>query len=258
MKKIMQAGKQNHNFKALFIDAGFDLLFASATFFIALEFAEDSVLATGLLAAVFLVGMLKWRSRAVLIVALLFSFAGTLSEMAITARGVWEYSYHDFFGVPIFLFFIWSNAAVFIYRMGIDIREFFKEERQMILGGKDCEMIFPLIVCAAAFLSVVLFCGQSWILLAVNITLSALILLVWKSWTAFLIYAISAISGPSCEIMAINSGLWAYITPETGLIPVWLIFSWGIVGTCIYMTGENLRQGIQRGGFCMKGKRDQN
>jgi hypothetical protein len=223
-----------------FINIGFNLLFGALTLGVTIIFAYEPMIASVLLAILFAAGMLKWRDSSVFVTSLFGLIAGTCCEMALTARGVWEYGHSDFLGVPVYLFFIWLNAAAFIYQTGDEVRRLFGEDdaaaciAKPVLNGPW----FPVIVCLTSFLSVMLMFGHPWLLLEFNLILSITALTIWKSKTTVFVFVFAGISGACSEVVAINYGLWRYFDPGALIIPLWIVIAWGCVGACLYRIGR--------------------
>jgi hypothetical protein len=45
---------------------------------------------------------------------------GALGEMYAITHGVWNYSTPNFGNIPIWLFVLWGNAGLFIYRTAVE------------------------------------------------------------------------------------------------------------------------------------------
>jgi hypothetical protein len=75
----------------------------------------------GLIVLVFLVGcaifLLRPTVSSLVVYAVGFAF-GPLAEILGIHAGAWRYSAPDFLGIPIWLPFVWGNAALFILNAG--------------------------------------------------------------------------------------------------------------------------------------------
>jgi uncharacterized membrane protein YoaT (DUF817 family) len=61
-----------------------------------------------------------YHSSPILIVVFVFGMFGAVAEMFAITYGVWAYSLYNIYNVPLWLFVLWGNAALFIYRMAIE------------------------------------------------------------------------------------------------------------------------------------------
>jgi hypothetical protein len=64
-------------------------------------------------------------------------------------------------------------------------------------------------------------------------SISAFMLLVWKSKEDLYLYAIVAVSGAIAEAVAIAFGVWKYTLPNFAGIPAWLPLLWGLAAVFI-------------------------
>lgn len=100
-------------------DIALNCLFAVFTILPILFLRKESVFAVAFLAVLSLVALYYWDSRSTKIVFLVGFLSGVTAEAIAISFGVWRYARPDVLGVPFWLFLVWGNAAVFIYRAGI-------------------------------------------------------------------------------------------------------------------------------------------
>jgi len=101
----------------------FNIIFGVLTLLIASFFYKNIILATSLLIIVTVIGLIKWKSKITIIIFILGAIWGPISEMIAIYLGAWNYSYPNFINIPIWLFFVWGNAAAFIYQTAIEIKK---------------------------------------------------------------------------------------------------------------------------------------
>ncbi len=98
----------------------FNAFFAILTLAIPIILYRFIFLTTFLLSIVAIVGLYRWKSFTssfIFIFGLLF---GVTSEIIAIHFGVWEYRFTNFFNVPLWLFIVWGNSAVFIYQTALE------------------------------------------------------------------------------------------------------------------------------------------
>lgn len=103
----------------------FNIGFALSTLIIVILFYENNLLAFLLLAIISLIGLIKWRSKITLIMFMIGSFFGGLSEILAVYFGVWTYTNPNFINVPFWLFIVWGNTFAFLYQTSITIKKRF-------------------------------------------------------------------------------------------------------------------------------------
>ena len=101
----------------------FDSAFAVATFLIILYLYKQVILATILLLAVAVIGLVKWKSRRTLIIFLFTGIFGAIAEMIAIRFGIWNYQITNVYNIPMWLFIVWANAGAFIYQLAKEIKE---------------------------------------------------------------------------------------------------------------------------------------
>jgi uncharacterized membrane protein len=82
-------------------------------------FYQSTYLASILLLVLTTMSLVFWKSRATSFIFFFGAFCGIVTEVISVHYGLWTYSMVDFARVPLWLFFLWGNASIFIYRMAI-------------------------------------------------------------------------------------------------------------------------------------------
>ena len=98
----------------------FNVCFVLAGLIVVIFFYDRIVLTSFLLIFITLIGLFKWRSFGSIFVFLFGALFGTLCEMIATSFGIWQYSVVSFFNIPFWLFILWGNTSLFLYRMGVE------------------------------------------------------------------------------------------------------------------------------------------
>jgi hypothetical protein len=106
----------------------FNLVFAFLAVIIPSLFYENIALTTALLFVVSAIGLIKWKSKLAIAIFFFGALWGPVSEMLAIKFGVWSYAVPNFFTIPIWLFFVWGDAAVFLFETAKEIHK---------LGVKD-------------------------------------------------------------------------------------------------------------------------
>ena len=69
-----------------------------------------------------ILALIKWKSYRTLIIFFIGGLWGPVSEMLAIKAGVWTYTTTSLFGVPLWLFLVWGDAAAFIYETAKEIK----------------------------------------------------------------------------------------------------------------------------------------
>lgn len=109
--------------KNIISNRAFNLIFALLTFLIIILFYHNILLACILLIFLTSYTLFRYDSKLVTVLFIFGLFFGTFAEIFSVYYGVWSYALPNFFGVPLWLFIVWGNAAIFIYRLGVDLKE---------------------------------------------------------------------------------------------------------------------------------------
>jgi len=115
--------KEKRLIKQEWKNIAFNLAFAFLTLAAAIVFYKNILLATLVLAIITLLGMLKWKSWLTLCIFISTAIWGPVSEIIAIYFGAWQYPFVNVFNIPLWLFFVWGNAGVFIYQTSIEIRK---------------------------------------------------------------------------------------------------------------------------------------
>jgi hypothetical protein len=104
-----------------------NILFNFLTIFLSLLivilFFKKPLLTTLFLAAVAILGLLKWKSQLTLIIFLFFGIIFGIGEIIVSNYEVWTYGVKDLGSIPIWIFILWGNTATFIYQTIIEIKK---------------------------------------------------------------------------------------------------------------------------------------
>ena len=101
----------------------FNGIFAVLSLVIVVIFYKNIALTTLLLSALAIIALLKWRNKNTLIIFIVGGILGTIAEIIGVSYGVWNYFVANFLGVPSWLFVLWGNVAIFIYRLSNEIKK---------------------------------------------------------------------------------------------------------------------------------------
>ena len=98
----------------------FNGIFAFLTLLFVVIFYREIALTTFLLVVLAIAFFAYYRSPILVPIFALACFLGVIAEIFAVSGGVWSYGLSDFFGVPFWLFIVWGDAALFIYRTGVE------------------------------------------------------------------------------------------------------------------------------------------
>ena len=103
--------KTNNNFLII------DIVFAILTILVVISLFQNILLASFLLAIISAIYIYIKKSKTVFFIFLIGAIWGPISEiLVISFSGAWFYSNPNVFGlIPFWLFFVWGNAAIFLY-----------------------------------------------------------------------------------------------------------------------------------------------
>jgi hypothetical protein len=101
----------------------FNCLFAVFTILFAILLYKNIILATIAIGVISITGLIKWKSKITLIIFLFGGFFGPISEMISIYFGVWNYPIYNIVNIPLWLFLVWGNAAVFIYQTTVELKK---------------------------------------------------------------------------------------------------------------------------------------
>ncbi|HUB92734.1 MAG TPA: hypothetical protein VL945_02135 [Candidatus Saccharimonadales bacterium] len=91
-----------------------------------------NILLTGVILIILTCALiLYYRRYHLLITVFIFCMIfGALAEIFAVNNGVWAYTSSDFFHIPIWLFILWGNAGLFIYRSAIEFERLGLHEKK--------------------------------------------------------------------------------------------------------------------------------
>lgn len=101
----------------------FDILFTIISIITVLMFYRRIIVTFIILVVISVVGLIKWKSKATLLVYVISAICGPVSEILAIHFGVWSYSYSTMLGIPIWLIPLWGATAAYIYQLGIEIKK---------------------------------------------------------------------------------------------------------------------------------------
>lgn len=101
----------------------FNLIFAALTLLSIILIYQNILLTSILIGLIGIIGLIKWRSWTGLIIYIFGAVLGATCEIsAIYYSGAWYYTITNFFNIPLWLFFVWGNAAAFLFETSKEIR----------------------------------------------------------------------------------------------------------------------------------------
>lgn len=99
----------------------FNCIFAVIVVLIPSLLYKNIALTTVLLILVSAIALFKWKSKAAIVIFIFGALWGPISEMIAIHFGAWSYTLVNFYTIPIWLFFIWGDAAVFLFEMSKEV-----------------------------------------------------------------------------------------------------------------------------------------
>ena len=102
----------------------FNISFVLLTLVAVVLFYKNIMLTTFIVGIIAIIGLIKWRSVLTLVLFILGGLGGTMSEIFAIYYGAWNYSFANFFDIPIWLFIVWGNTVAFLYQTGKEFRKF--------------------------------------------------------------------------------------------------------------------------------------
>ena len=109
----------SHEVKGLIFNA----IFAVLNLLTVIIFYRNIALTTILLFILAIIALFKWKTKNTLIIFLTGGLFGTVAGIIAVNYGVWNYTVANIFGIPSWLFILLGNAAIFIYRLSIEIKK---------------------------------------------------------------------------------------------------------------------------------------
>lgn len=93
------------------------------------SFLYKNILLTTIILILLTLTLLFYYRSSILIPVFVFCMAGALAESFAVYHGVWIYTLSDVFNIPAWLFILWGNAGLFIYRTAIEFERLGLHER---------------------------------------------------------------------------------------------------------------------------------
>ncbi len=108
----------------------FNIGFSIVAILIVIIFYNQILLTAILEGLLTIVGLLKWKSKVTLSIFILGGIGGALAEMlVIYTSGAWAYKMPSILNIiPLWLIFVWGNAATYIYETGKELRKIYKKK----------------------------------------------------------------------------------------------------------------------------------
>ena len=115
--------KEVRKWKKEYKNIVFNWIFALATLLFTILFYKNIILASISIGIISILGLIKWNSKITLLVFIFGALFGAGGEMIAISFGAWWYSNPNAYNIPLWLFFVWGNAAAFIYQSAVEIRK---------------------------------------------------------------------------------------------------------------------------------------
>ena len=112
-KEIRRLKKETRNLFFNMVFGVFNLVAVSL-------FYKDILLTVAILGLLTVLLFVYYRSPILIAVFVFCTVFGAFSEIFSVGSGVWSYTLVDFFNIPLWLFLLWGNAGLFIYRTAIE------------------------------------------------------------------------------------------------------------------------------------------
>lgn len=200
--------------------------------------AAMALLATGFAMAHFS------REKRILLAYPLALIFGTLFEMVSITSGAWAYAKPEFLGVPLFLFFVWGNAGLYLFDT--------YRRLQFFLGKTSAAGSTPVPISACFIFTTVSvwFLWREPFLLAFLLLLTAGTMLLRRGKSEVAAFLFAAFFGTFAEFSAITYGIWSYPQAEFlfgwplrvfNWVPIWLPLLWGIAALGFIEISEYLQ-----------------
>ena len=100
----------------------FNGIFALVVFIAVMVFFERIWLTAGIIAAISVIGLVKWKSKTTTILYVGAVILGVVSEIIAVNIGVWNYPIANISGIPVWIFLVWGTLAAFTHQMGVEIQ----------------------------------------------------------------------------------------------------------------------------------------
>lgn len=100
------------------------------------------------------------------------------------------------------------------------------------------KLLLTLPLVFATLLTIVYLGDDPQAAVAVMIALTAVMFLIDRSPSSFVLFLVIFATGPIMEAIAVFGGAWSYTNPAVVGVPIWLFFVWGITGMYIVRLKE--------------------
>jgi hypothetical protein len=128
MKKKKRKSKES--FSPEWRNIVFNIAFSIVAILIVILFYEQILLTAILEGILGIIGLIKWKSKVTLSIFILGGIWGALAEMlVIYTSGAWAYKLPSLLNIiPLWLIFVWANAAAYLYETGKELRKIIKKK----------------------------------------------------------------------------------------------------------------------------------
>ncbi|MBE5727955.1 hypothetical protein IHE50_00880 [Candidatus Parvarchaeota archaeon] len=113
-----QVQKNSLRERMIIKDLLFSIPFAILNFLV-VEFLYREIMLTTTLLILLTISFMVYYKSQVLLPIFFLCMLGAVAEMSAISAGAWSYTAPDFFNIPLWLFVLWGNTGVFIYRIGV-------------------------------------------------------------------------------------------------------------------------------------------
>ena len=129
MKKKIKKTNSKRGLSKEWKNVIFNIGFSMIAILIVIVFYNQILIAAILEGILGIIGLLKWKSKVTLSIFVLGGVCGALAEMlVIYTSGAWAYKIPSILNIiPLWLIFVWGNAATYIYETGKELKIIFKK-----------------------------------------------------------------------------------------------------------------------------------
>jgi hypothetical protein len=115
--------KANKELKKVWKNIIFNILSFAIILGTIVLFYKNILLTCILLAILFLIAFIKWKSRLTILIFFLSGLLGFFTEAIGVRLGIWNYSIGSILNVPLWIFFAWGGIAAFVYQSAEEIKK---------------------------------------------------------------------------------------------------------------------------------------
>ena len=101
----------------------FNAVFVILTFLFVIIFYKNIILTTVLIGLLSIIGLIEWKSKLTLIIFIFGAIFGVMAEIIAAYYNIWNYTFANFYDVPLWLFIVWGNATAFIYQTALESKK---------------------------------------------------------------------------------------------------------------------------------------